>query len=84
MLSNGVADDACMDRERAKVIMQRIEDLESLWTLDEFFAGWFRGAAPGAVCRGNALDFTAYGFFAAKWDDLPADVRPPRPSLSLC
>lgn len=52
-----------MDRERAAVIMQRLYELERLegWTLQQFFSGWFMGAPPETIRRGNLLDFTAYG-----------------------
>ena len=54
--------------------MQRLYELEGTWTLQEFFSGWFMGADPDTICRDNVLDFTAYGFFAAKFEDLPSEV----------
>ncbi|MCJ1422508.1 hypothetical protein MMC29_000388 [Sticta canariensis] len=65
-----------MDRGRARVVMDRLYELEpGAWTIQEFFTGWFKGADISLIKRGNALEFTAYGFFAAKFEDLPSDVQ---------
>lgn len=56
--------------------MDRLYKLDAdAWTIQEFFSGWFRGADISLIRRQNALDFTAYGFFAARFEDLPADVN---------
>ena len=75
VLSNGIPDDACLDRERAKVIMQRLYNMDTTYTIQDFFSGWFQGADPDAIGRDNVLDFTAYGFYAAKLEDLSPEVR---------
>lgn len=54
--------------------MRRLLEMEQPWTLQDFFSGWFRGAPHESIRRGNVLEFTAYGFYAAKFDDLPTDV----------
>ena len=52
-------------------------------TADEYFCGWFRGAPPEAIRRGNVEDFVAYGFHARPLADLSQQARPLKPLLSF-
>ena len=51
-------------------------------TADEYFCGWFRGAPPEAIRRGNVEDFVAYGFHCRPLQDLSQEARPLRVPLS--
>lgn len=64
-----------MDRRRAQTLMKRLVDMHPVWTLEDFFSGWFRGAPHEEIHRGNALELTAYGFFGSKWDALAPDLQ---------
>ena len=44
-------------------------------TADEYFCGWFRGAPPEAIRRGNVEDFVAYGFHCRPLRDLSQEAR---------
>lgn len=74
VLSGGLPDDACMDRERAQVIMDRLYNMDTTYTIQDFFSGWFMGADPADISHDNLLDFTAYGFFGARLKDLSPQV----------
>ncbi|KAK9803224.1 hypothetical protein WJX73_006378 [Symbiochloris irregularis] len=72
VLSSGLPDDACMDRARAQVIMDRLYNMDSTYTIQDFFSGWFMGADPDTIGHDNLLDFTAYGFFGEDAPMLPS------------
>ena len=83
MVSNGLPDDACMDRARAQVIMDRLYNMETTYTIQDFFSGWFRGADPDDIGHENLKDFTAYGFFGSKLEDLSPQVSSKTKKTSL-
>ncbi|KAK9828088.1 hypothetical protein WJX81_002392 [Elliptochloris bilobata] len=44
-------------------------------TAVEYFSGWFRGAPPEAIRRGNVEEFLAYGFHCRPLADLSGEDR---------
>ena len=73
--SNAEVRDAAIDPARAHVIEDRLLELGSVFGIEEFLSGWFKGAPFEAIHRGNVEDFIAYGFYCKRTEQLTEGVR---------
>ena len=64
-----------LDLERVELIKRRFLTLASCMPMDKFLSGWFRGASPDKVLKGNVADFIAYGFYCRTLEQLTPEVR---------
>lgn len=53
----------------------RFLSLARVVCIKEFMSGWFHGAHPDTIGRGNVEDFVAYGFYTRTKADLPREQR---------
>ena len=70
LTSNTVVRDAAIDPARAPVIEDRLLELGSVFGIEEFLSGWFKGAPFESIQRGNVEDFIAYGFYCKRTEQM--------------
>jgi len=47
--------------------------MAAITDMEAFLVGWFRGAAPGDIWRGNVEQWLAWAFFQRRWAELSPD-----------
>jgi hypothetical protein len=66
---------ARIDPERQALVEERLLELGTVFGIQEFMSGWFKGAPFEAIQRENMVDFIAYGFYCKRTEDLTPEVR---------
>jgi len=63
------------DAKAVAQVKARFLSLARVVCIKEFMSGWFHGAHPDTIGRGNVEDFVAYGFYTRTKADLPREQR---------
>lgn len=69
-----------IDEDRVQQIKDRFLELHEVLSIQDFISGWFHGVQYETICRGNVLDFVAYGFYSKQ----PSDLTPKVGSQKVC
>ena len=63
------------DPKQVASVKARFLTLANVVCIRDFMSGWFHGAPPESIRRGNVEDFVAYGFYTATKAELPREQR---------